>query len=166
MKNPLVVFVILALSCTVIRVRVGAHDDDESSLFLMSVKPLQYDLYINISFEASSFNGKVDIKFELLSFTNNISINASELKIKDKGIRIFYNNKLLEIEPIIDKKNGTINILFDQHLQKGEYIINIEYKGNFNTSMRGLHLSKYDLDKGDFAGYAVYITYSILYFMY
>lgn len=151
MKTPLAVFVILALSCTVIR-RVLAEAYDESSLFLMPVKPLQYDLYINISLEASSFNGKVDIKFELLSFTNNITIHASELKIKDNSIRLFYNKKLLEMTPKIDKQRDTVNILFNDNLEKGEYVIHIEYIGNFSTSMRGLHLTKYNLHKGKLAG--------------
>lgn len=147
MKYPFAVFAIVVLLCAAIR--MDDEELDELSLIMIPIKPLHYDVYINISLETSSFNGNVEINFEALSYTKNITLYASQLKITH--IKLFHEGQRHKINQTYEI-NDTLLMIFNPQLDAGMYTIKMDYGGNFSTSKIGLYATKYEFEELGYPG--------------
>lgn len=106
-------------------------------------KPLKYVLTLDIDLESMIFFGNIEINLEVLNETNAISLNSKDLMISydtislvdsfgKKNILRNWNESLFEV----------IVLNFDQ-LNRGNYILGIEFNGNITDNLKGLYRSTY-----------------------
>lgn len=107
-----------------------------------NVKPSHYDLLLKPDLKNLTFDGKTNIKVNVLEVTNEITMNANKLKIGSSAVTI--NGKELTPKEVKEQPDDeTITLIFDEPLTVGEANIEIEFSGELNDKMKGFYRSKY-----------------------
>ncbi|XP_060534804.1 puromycin-sensitive aminopeptidase [Cylas formicarius] len=117
-----------------------------------NVKPEHYRLTLEPDWKTLTFKGDVSIKIEVVQATNEILLNALDLKVASAGVKgdKLYVPKDVQLTP----SDETLSLKFDTHIAPGFYTLNLVFEGELGDKMKGLYRSKYVNEKGE-ESYAV-----------
>ena len=109
---------------------------------MVNINPLKYTIFLDIDFEKLSFNGYVQIKFDINQDNkeNNIYLDCVKLDIKSVDL----NNKNTKFK--IENNKLIISINNNIFLKKKNIII-IKYSGKVSTDLFGIYYSKHNDSK-------------------
>ncbi|XP_066509399.1 leucyl-cystinyl aminopeptidase-like [Hoplias malabaricus] len=102
-----------------------------------SVRPIHYNISLQPNLTTMTFQGSVSIRIMVLQETKRVVLHSSDMMIHDAT----FENKpvtILEYKPW-----QQIAIKFSDELQKGQYVLNIEYSANLSNSYDGFYNSSY-----------------------
>ncbi len=102
--------------------------------------PKHYDLFIDLDMKKFRFAGKVAIDLEIEKATNEIILNAAELKIKHA--RLILQNKSLAANVKLNPKNEQLILKFNQKVGGFKKLV-VEFSGAINDYLLGLYRNKY-----------------------
>jgi len=102
--------------------------------------PINYELEFEPNFKNFTFRGKECLTINSFGYTNNIKLNAAELKIKNCTVETA--NKTLKTKVTLDAKNEELKIKIPQKI-KGKAIIHLDYTGILNDRLLGFYRSQY-----------------------
>ncbi len=108
-------------------------------------KPKHYDLFIDLDLKKFRFAGNVVIDLEIPKPTNEIVLNAAELKIK--SAQLILNKQNLTPQIKLNPKNEQLILKFNKKISGRRKLI-IEFSGALNDSLLGIYRSKYKGSKG------------------
>ena len=108
-----------------------------------AVRPTSYDLTLQPNIEAFTFRGEVEIDITVLEATNEIVMNADEIKIMEARLTLADGST---IEPCcidFDKEEETVTLGFDEELSTGTARLHLKFTGELNDKLRGFYRSRY-----------------------
>eukprot|EP00735_Rhodelphis_limneticus_P008874 TRINITY_DN2345_c0_g1::TRINITY_DN2345_c0_g1_i1::g.20748::m.20748 TRINITY_DN2345_c0_g1::TRINITY_DN2345_c0_g1_i1::g.20748 ORF type:complete len:906 (+),score=198.90,sp/Q11011/PSA_MOUSE/37.95/0.0,Peptidase_M1/PF01433.15/1.5e-128,ERAP1_C/PF11838.3/1.4e-36,Peptidase_MA_2/PF13485.1/1.4e-20,DUF2808/PF10989.3/0.054,DUF1570/PF07607.6/0.35,DUF1570/PF07607.6/2.9e+03 TRINITY_DN2345_c0_g1_i1:38-2719(+) len=110
------------------------------------VVPLHYFLrYDLIDLDTFDFEGEVSIDLDVKESTQNITLHAVKLWIKQASVLV--NQKSIESHAIsMDVKNQTVSFGFEQAFGPGPCTLSIHFSGKLNSHLAGLYRSSYTVD--------------------
>lgn len=114
-----------------------------------SIKPITYKVKLVpfLIIDNFTFNGEVDIRFQVLEDCNNITLHAFQLKIDEKDVSVSAesNNEALTItkQYFVEEKQFFIVKLKETLMKGSYYTITIKYVGILNDNLQGFYRSSY-----------------------
>ena len=112
----------------------------EKSQLSDSISPIYYDLLFEPDLANFTFKGTTKIKIKLKKPSSQITLNSSELKIKNA--KIIHNNKTHNAKIGVNEKEETLSLKTSEPISK-EATIEIEFEGILNDKLSGFYRSKY-----------------------
>jgi cytosol alanyl aminopeptidase len=114
-----------------------------------AVRPLAYDLTLNLVPSASGFAGRVEIDIELTKVQDGFWMNATRLQISQAVLTAADKSYVAKIVPGDD---DVIGLQFAENLPRGKGRLSIAYTGEFSTvETRGLFRQQ---DQGEWYGFS------------
>ncbi len=102
--------------------------------------PKHYDLFIDLDMKKFRFAGKVAIDLQIEKPTNQIILNAAELKIKH--VRLVLESKSIIAKVKLNQKNEQLILKFSKKVSGARKLV-IEFSGTINDYLLGLYRNKY-----------------------
>lgn len=112
------------------------------------VRPLHYIVSITPDAAASTFKGEVAIKVAIDKPTASITFNALDLAFPAAAIEGAGGSKQVTRKIDFDTDKQTATVHFAEPLDKGEYLLRIDYSGKIGTQATGLFSLDYDTPQG------------------
>ncbi|KAG5317767.1 AMPN Aminopeptidase, partial [Pseudoatta argentina] len=121
-----------------------------------NIYPIHYTIHLqlrDINHNTSVF-GKCVIHMKIISLTQNISLRADELRIKElsfKGLKTLYKNRELTFFPVVStyySKNNVWAFMFEKELLPGFYNLNLTF-AYLEADNKGLFRTSFINDEGD-----------------
>ncbi|MBY0572937.1 MAG: M1 family metallopeptidase [Undibacterium sp.] len=113
------------------------------------VRPSHYDVSLIPNAKAGTFQGKVNIKIDVLKATDRITLNATDLKFNKVVLRNAKGKEIGGAAKIeVSALAQTATFTFDQTLPQGQYQLALDYDGVIGTQAVGLFSLDYDTAKG------------------
>ncbi|KAG5325956.1 AMPE aminopeptidase, partial [Acromyrmex heyeri] len=121
-----------------------------------NIYPIHYTIHLqlrDINHNTSVF-GKCVIHMKIISLTQNISLHADELRIKElsfKGLKTLYKNRELTFFPVVStyySKNNVWAFMFEKELLPGFYNLNLTF-AYLEADNKGLFRTSFINDEGD-----------------
>ena len=109
------------------------------------VRPINYDLEFDPNFKNFTFTGKEIIDVKIPSKTNQIKLDAAELKIKN--CYVVSKNKTINATSKLDEKKEELTIKLVKKIS-GFVKLHIEFTGILNDRLLGFYKSQYKDSKG------------------
>ncbi|KAK4479549.1 hypothetical protein RD792_015066 [Penstemon davidsonii] len=109
--------------------------------------PKSYDLTLKLDLSACNFYGKVLIDVSIKGFTKFIVLNALELEFHQVSFTNSQNLKYVPSDVLVDSDDEILVLVFEEGLDVGNGVLEIEYSGVLNEHLKGLYRCTY-LDKG------------------
>jgi len=111
-----------------------------------NVRPLNYDLHFEPSFEDFTFSGREIIDIQVTRPTQEIILNSKDIEIQEATIS--YGDKNLEATVEMDKDNERVIFRFDEHIASTNAKLSLKFKGVLNDELSGFYRSKYKTRDG------------------
>ena len=105
------------------------------------IKPIHYEILLTPDIVNSTFTGKVKIELDVLRPTDQIVLNATEIKILDASISINRIKSSLVAEYNASKE--IINLKCSKTIATGKADLFIKFSGTLNDRLRGFYVSRY-----------------------
>ena len=112
------------------------------------VTPLHYIVSITPDAAAATFKGAVAIKVAIDKPTASITFNALDLAFAAAAIEGAGGSKQVTRKIDFDAARQTATVHFAEPLDKGEYLLRIDYSGKIGTQATGLFSLDYDTPAG------------------
>ena len=109
------------------------------------VKPINYDLEFEPNFKNFTFSGKEIIDIKIPSQTNQIKLDAAELKIKN--CYVVSKNETIKVNTKLNEKKEELLIKLGKKIT-GLAKLHIEFTGILNDRLLGFYKSQYKDSKG------------------
>ena len=113
-----------------------------------NVRPTHYDIALVPDAQALTFAGKVSIALEVLEPTASITLNALDLTIQSARLSGPSNASYPQPHVQIDDAAQTATFTFGEKLAKGNYRLDLQYRGKIGTQANGLFAIDYDTAAG------------------
>jgi aminopeptidase N len=113
-----------------------------------SVRPTHYDVALIPDAGRSTFAGKVGIALEVLSPTDSITLNATDLAFSRATLTPAAGGAPLEAKTSVDAGAQTATFTFARPLARGSYRLALEYTGVIGQQAVGLFSLDYDTPEG------------------
>ncbi|KAL3824477.1 hypothetical protein ACJIZ3_020506 [Penstemon smallii] len=110
--------------------------------------PIRYDLTLKLDLSACNFYGKLLIDVSIKGFTKFLVLNALELEFHQVSFINSQNLKYVPSDVLIDSDDEILVLVFEEGLDVGNGVLEIEYSGVLNEHLKGLYRCTY-LDKGE-----------------
>ncbi|KAG8380091.1 hypothetical protein BUALT_Bualt07G0157600 [Buddleja alternifolia] len=110
--------------------------------------PKRYDLTLKLNLSASTFSGSLRIDVSINGPTKYLILNALELAIHQASFTNSNNKKYVPSNILVESDDEIVVVVFDEVLDVGYGVLEIEYSGVFNEHLKGLYRCSY-LDKGE-----------------
>ncbi len=110
--------------------------------------PHHYHLIVTPDAEHLSFDGNVTIDLSVINRTNNLVLNAADLKIASATLRSKAAGALKPTQISLDPQAETATFAFSRILQPGSYELQIAYSGEIHTQANGLFALDYKTIEG------------------
>ena len=110
------------------------------------VRPINYDLEFDPNFKNFTFTGKEIIDIKIPTKTNQIKLDAAELKIKN--CHVISKNKTIKASTKLDDKKEELTIKLANKIS-GLAKLHIEFTGILNDRLLGFYKSQYKDSKGN-----------------
>ncbi|XP_018321790.1 glutamyl aminopeptidase isoform X2 [Agrilus planipennis] len=109
-----------------------------------SIIPQSYNLFLYPNLATGKYNGKIEIKVNVLERVNEIKIHSKGLTITKATL----DDKKVNIEE--DPTHECLVLSFEKEspIEKGSKVINVEYSGSMVNKIVGIYKSTYVDDKG------------------
>lgn len=143
MKNNLAIFAIVLLFGTVMC---------KEYRLPKSVVPYFYDINLDIDPEHTHFDGNVEITVDIVNVVNIITLHAVELYVNIVSVYSHLDRTNVKYIKRLHSNTSqeTFTIVFEPNiLHMGKYTINMGYRGEFNTAMKGLYATNYTRYQAD-----------------
>src|SRR6202167_5177374 len=111
-----------------------------------NVTPRRYDIRLTPDLKAFTFQGEVNIAVVVNEATDEVVLNALELKI-DKVIAE-RNGKSLTAEAELEAAKERAHLRFAEKLAPGEWTLKIAFRGILNDKLHGFYRSQYQDTSG------------------
>ncbi len=109
------------------------------------IRPLNYRIEIETDFRTFAFLGKEDIELQLGRPYSEITLNASELTIRN--VNVTYKGKTQKAVVLLNKKGELATFRFASKVDSGA-VLHIEFSGKNGDGMYGFYRSRYSNGTG------------------
>ena len=106
----------------------------------MNITPINYELTFEPDLKKFTFNGTESILVNCKKYTNTITMNCAELKIK--SCQVTSAGKLIKSTLKTNEKKEELQITLEKKIT-GKVIINLEFQGILNDKLLGFYRSQY-----------------------
>ncbi|PIN22295.1 Puromycin-sensitive aminopeptidase [Handroanthus impetiginosus] len=110
--------------------------------------PKHYDLTIKLDLSACTFSGRVLIDVSVIGPTKFLVLSALELLIHQVSFTNALNQKYVPCDFVVDGDDEILVLVFEEVLDVGIGVLEIEFSGVLNGQLRGLYRCSY-MDKGE-----------------
>lgn len=129
-----------------------------------NIRPIHYDLYLNLSLEKNTFDGKVSVLVEvtkeseymsyMLIHINDMNVTSAKVHKRDPNAEPHAAARALGEEIPSETFEYPKNDYFVFELKKdleagGQYVLVMDYKSTFSSQLNGLYISTYTNEKGE-----------------
>lgn len=126
----------------------ASHAPGTTTQLPRGVRPLHYIVSIMPDAAAATFKGQVAIKVAIDKPTASITFNALNLAFPAAAIEGAGGSKQVTRKIDFDADKQTATVHFAAPLDKGEYLLRIDYSGKIGTQATGLFSLDYDTPEG------------------
>ena len=113
---------------------------ENPNLLSSNIKPKNYELFLKIDIEEKKFQGKVDIKMNILKETKVLELHSLDLEIDTETVKLG-NLKCSKLE--YDQKRQTILLFFDEFVVGNDLVLGLGFQGKLSDKMSGIYYSSY-----------------------
>ncbi|KAH6793241.1 aminopeptidase M1 [Perilla frutescens var. hirtella] len=110
--------------------------------------PKRYELTIKLDLSASTFSGCVAIHVSINGSTKFLVMNALELAIHQVSFTSSQKQKYVPSDIVVDSDDEILVLVFEEVLEVGYGLLEIEFSGVLNEHLQGLYRCTYS-DKGE-----------------
>ena len=110
--------------------------------------PHHYALTVTPHAQQLTFDAQVGIDLDVIKATNQLTLNAADLRISSVTLRPASGGAPLAGQTAIDAKSQTATFTFPRRLSPGAYRLDITYSGKINTQANGLFALDYKNKEG------------------
>ena len=110
--------------------------------------PHHYSIIITPHAARLNFEGDVTIDLDVIKPTNDLVLNAADLKLLSATLRSAGGGAPLQARIGLDPKNETATLAFTRTLRPGAYHLRVRYFGVIHTQANGLFALDYKNSKG------------------
>ncbi|MEW6683613.1 MAG: M1 family metallopeptidase [Nitrospirota bacterium] len=114
--------------------------DTSSGRLPPTVRPVTYDLAVDIRPDEGRFSGRVSIAVRVDASTRELVLHAQDLIIHSASLRI--EHRSLPLVPALDRSTNTLILTAPELLALGPAVLDIAFSGALNQQMKGLYLAK------------------------
>jgi puromycin-sensitive aminopeptidase len=122
-------------------------DESVSYRLPRSVVPERYDLHLVPNIDEGTFSGTVGISCNVLTDTDELTINSLDLTI-DSAKATDEKSKELSASVKLDADNERLRLSFAKTLKPGRWKFHIEFNGVLNDKLHGFYRSSYTDEAG------------------
>ena len=126
----------------------ASHAATTTTQLPRGVRPLHYIVSITPDAAAATFKGEAAIKVAVDTPTSSITFNALNLAFAAAAIEGAGGSKQVTRKIEFDADKQTATVYFAEPVDKGEYLLRIDYSGKIGTQATGLFSLDYDTPQG------------------
>ena len=143
-------FAIAAPAALLAQARTPADTVDTSLPTQLPRTAVPHHYAITVTPHASklAFDGKVTIDLEVTKATNELVLNAADLRIATATLRAASGGAPLTAKVGVDAEAQTATLTFQRQLAAGAYRLDMAYSGKINTQANGLFALDYKNKEG------------------
>ncbi|MFO0840993.1 MAG: M1 family metallopeptidase [Gemmataceae bacterium] len=111
------------------------------------VVPSRYDLQLTPDLPSASFRGEVTISIDVREPTQEVILNAAELRVAEAVCQ--HGGRESRAEVVLDEAAERLHLRFAEALPTGPARLRLEFQGTLNDKLRGFYRSRYRHPAGD-----------------
>ncbi|KAJ5072556.1 puromycin-sensitive aminopeptidase-related [Anaeramoeba ignava] len=127
-------------------------ENETSCRLPLLAEPTHYKIHLKPDLVKFVFEGDLEAKIKIITKTKKLKLHSKELEIHSVFIKN-QEQKEQKAEIIYQTENETVDFVFEEELDIGEYTLLVKYTGQHNDKMAGFYRSVYTV--GENKKYAV-----------
>ena len=109
-----------------------------------TVKPLNYDVTLDLDLEELTFSGTVIIDLIVLEDTDSITLHSLDLELPKVSLKLKNQTPIKPVSIQTDKAEETVTFDFSRTLPaKSSALLIIDFEGELGKNTNGLYRAKY-----------------------